>query len=196
MTGLRGPYPGSGATLVIGGVRSGKTKFAQELASAAGSGTVHFIATAQAVPDDRLLAERIARHRASRPAHWQTTEAPVELPVALKAISATPRHGAILVDCLTLWLANILVKAGDPAHDRFPEAARGLVAPYTESLIAALGGCRMPVILVTNEVGSGVAPATTLGNVFADLQGELNVAVAARCAAVYHLVAGIPTRIK
>ncbi len=185
------------ATLVIGGVRSGKSRFVQEYATRlSAGGRVVFIATARHDSSDLSLAARIARHRASRPAHWETVEAPVALSGAITALAIEPPPAAILVDCLTLWLSNMLLRTGDAEAKDFADRARVEFEHETAALLSAIRSASSAIVLVTNEVGSGIAPATALGNVFADLQGELNQAVAAECATVFHVVAGIPTRIK
>ena len=183
--------------LVIGGVRSGKSRVAAQLASELAQGSaVRFIATAKNDPADPVMAARIGQHRSSRPADWVTVEAPVDLAGAILGRKGEASQPVILVDCLTLWLGNVLEAAGDPEKRGFAGRARAEFESAAGSLLKALDAAPQPVVIVKNEVGSGVAPPTTLGNVFADLQGELNQAVAAAARAVYHVVAGIPTRIK
>jgi adenosylcobinamide kinase/adenosylcobinamide-phosphate guanylyltransferase len=142
------------------------------------------------------MASRITQHRSSRPAHWQTVEAPVDLAAAISTPERDDPPACVLVDCLTLWLGNVIEAAGDPDKHGFAARARAEFEPAAGALAAALNAARQPVVLVTNEVGSGVAPPTVLGNVFADLQGELNQAGAAISTAVYHVIAGISVKIK
>ena len=180
-------------TLVIGGVRSGKSCFAADRANRlAGDRTVLFVATARRGPAAGMDA-RIERHRANRPEHWQTVEAPLDLAEALRQASGV---GAALVDCLTIWISNIMYECGDSDSPEFETRARADLDRRVDELLDALRSTDVPVVLVANEVGQGVAPPTRLGVVFADLQGEVNQKVAARAGAVWQLVAGIPVRIK
>ncbi|MBX6323959.1 MAG: bifunctional adenosylcobinamide kinase/adenosylcobinamide-phosphate guanylyltransferase, partial [Rhodospirillaceae bacterium] len=126
------------ATLVLGGARSGKSRYAESLL-AGHAGRRLYVATAEA--GDEEMAERIRRHRARRGAAWETVEAPLDLPQALAAAGAA----AVLVDCLTLWLSNLIHARRDP------EAA-------TAALVAALAARRGPVVLVSTEVGWGIVP--------------------------------------
>lgn len=180
-------------TLVIGGVRSGKSRFAADLASRfAGDRPVLFVGTARRGPSAGMEV-RIERHRANRPDHWQTIEAPLDLTDALRQSSGAV---VVLVDCLTMWLSNVMYECGDSDAPGFEARARAALDRRVDDLLDALTTTRIPVVLVTNEVGAGVAPPTRLGVVFADLQGEVNQKVAARAGAVWQLVAGIPVRIK
>ena len=173
-------------TLVIGGVRSGKSRFAADLASRlAGDRPVFFVATARRGPSAGMDA-RIEIHRANRPEHWQTIEAPLDLAEALRQASGAE---AVLVDCLTMWISNIMYEGGDSDAQEFEARARADLHRRVDDLLDATQQTQMPVVLVTNEVGQGVAPPTRLGVVFADLQGEVNQSVAARAAAVWQLVA-------
>ena len=180
-------------SLVIGGVRSGKSRFAADLASRlAGDKPVLFAATARRGPSAGMEA-RIERHRANRPGHWKTVEAPLDLAEALRQAYGV---GAVLVDCLTIWISNTLHECGDGDAPEFEARARADLDRRVDDLLDALRSTKVPVVLVTNEVGQGVAPPTRLGVVFADLQGEVNQKVAERADAVWQLVAGIPVRIK
>lgn len=171
-------------TLVLGGARSGKSAYAQSLLS----GRVVFVATAPAQAEDPEMAARIARHRASRPPHWKTLEAPLDLLEAVR--SAEPQDAAILVDCVTLWVSNLLY-----TH-------RGLDRRERESRILgaaqAFGGLghRREIVAVTNEVGSGLVPETEVGREFRDLQGRVNQILAGAASRVVLMAAGIPLAIK
>jgi adenosylcobinamide kinase/adenosylcobinamide-phosphate guanylyltransferase len=179
---------------VLGGVRSGKSRFALRTAKElAAGGPVRFIATAVRDSGDSSLSRRIDRHQAERPKGWATIEEPLDLAAAL---SGPGDEQVALVDCLTLWLSNIMAQCGDADAPGFSERARSEVEQRAAALTTALNSQRRHVILIANEVGSGVAPPTTLGNVFADLQGGTNQLAAAHATEVYHLVAGIPQRIK
>lgn len=166
------------SVLVLGGARSGKSRYALGLAEAASPQRV-MIATAQALDDE--MAERIARHRQERGAGWSTREAPLDLVAAL-AEEARPGRAA-LVDCVTLWLSNLLLAGRDM------EAATAELA----ALVPALVG---PVIFVSNEVGQGVVPPSKLGRRFQDGQGRANQALAVVCDAVVLVTAGLPRLLK
>jgi len=168
-------------TFVLGGVRSGKSRFAQRIAS--GSGGVIFIATAK--PSDPEMELRIERHRKSRPAAWRTLEVPVDLDAAIAGLQ-DPNQLA-LVDCLTVYLANVMSKA---------QGKESVIKDHTERLCSALKETRASVILVSNEVGSGVHATTATGRFYCDLLGELNQRVAALADNVILMVAGIPVPIK
>lgn len=163
---------------VIGGARSGKSRYAQARAEAAGSAPV-FIATAEAFDDE--MRERIARHRADRDARWSTVEAPRQLPAAIEALNGA--GAVVLVDCLTLWVSNLLLADAD-----IPVAGRRLC-----DAIARFDGT---LILVANEVGLGIVPDNALARAFRDAAGQLNQSVAATAAEVVLLTAGLPLTLK
>jgi adenosylcobinamide kinase/adenosylcobinamide-phosphate guanylyltransferase len=166
------------SVLVLGGARSGKSAYAQALAESAAPERL-YLATAE--PGDAEMVARIARHRAARGAGWTTREEPLGL---VEALSAEARPGrVVLVDCLTLWLSNLMLVGGDAEADALRLA----------KALAALEG---PVILVSNEVGLGIVPDTPLGRDFRDLQGRANAAIARAADAVVFLAAGVPTLIK
>lgn len=161
-------------TLLLGGARSGKSAMAVAIAASTGL-AVTFIATAEA--RDSEFAERIARHRAERPAHWTTIEEPLELGAAL---SAVPAGNATVIDCLTLWVAN-LFETGLVA-DQIVERA---------SEVAALAKTSPdPVVVVSNEVGSGIVPADVLSRSYRDALGGANTAFSVAAGEAYLVVAG------
>ena len=169
--------------LITGGVRSGKSRFAEELAGAIGGDRVAYVATAEAGDDE--MRRKIARHRADRPDAWPTFESPLDAAGAIDAASALaepPR--AILVDCLTMLASNLLL-AGDEA------SAADRVDRQVAALRDAARRAPAPVLVVTNEVGWGVVPPSTLGRRYRDLLGRANQALAADAARVYLLVAGL-----
>ena len=166
--------------LIVGGARSGKSRFAVERLSP--DAHVVFVATAEA--RDESMAKRIARHRAERPVRWSTVEEPFELAATLRSLDGT--CDGILVDCLTLWVSNLLLR-GD-RDDAIREQA--------EALAGLLGQRRSSITLVTNEVGEGVHPETAMGLRFRDLLGGVNQRVAAACDTVVLMVAGIPLTVK
>ena len=172
---------GNSVILVLGGVRSGKSRYAQQLAQR--SSRVAFIATAER-RDDEEMRLKIERHRSERPTHWKTIEEPLQL--APRVVAAAFDHDAILVDCLTLYASNLLEAFSDPLQ----------AEQQVEQLCHALLTVPCQVILVSNEVGSGVVPAYALGRRFRDLVGEINQRVAAVADTVLLLVAGLPLVLK
>ncbi|CAG9177590.1 bifunctional adenosylcobinamide kinase/adenosylcobinamide-phosphate guanylyltransferase [Cupriavidus respiraculi] len=185
-------------TLVLGGARSGKSHFAEQLATdyaAATGGPVTYIATAyDADQADEEMQLRIALHRARRPAEWHLVEEPVHL---ADAIYANARHnGCVLVDCVTLWLNNLIFTEGRD----YPE--HGLITPppaFTEeidALLTALPTVPGHVILVSNEIGFGVVPMGNITRFYVDELGRLNQKLAAAADCVRLLVAGIPVPVK
>lgn len=184
--------------LVIGGARSGKSRFAQALAEAH-AGEVQLIVTAEIL--DEEMRERVARHQAERPAHWHVTEAPVDLPEAIARLavgcashtdpddahvhpvrSAHPTF--VLVDCLTLWLSNILCTQPDTLERR------------VDALCAAIAAAQGQLLLVSNEVGWSIVPENKLARLFRDEQGRLNQRIAALCDEVTLVAAGLPLKLK
>ena len=166
-------------TLILGGARSGKSRHAQTLAEASGL-AVTVVATARA--GDAEMAQRIARHRAERPAHWHTVEEPLALADTLARHAETSRIQ--VVDCLTLWLLNLL-EAGE---DVFPRERA--------ELLAVLPGLAGDVVLVANEVGLGVVPLGELSRRFVDEAGRLNQALAGIADEVVLVAAGLPLYLK
>jgi adenosylcobinamide kinase/adenosylcobinamide-phosphate guanylyltransferase len=170
----------AGSHLVVGGARSGKSRFALSVQSA--GARVAFIATAEARDAD--MTARIARHRAERPASWHTVEAPLALVSALRGLP--PRTDAVLVDCLTVWVANLLLRG---------QADEAILAD-ADALAALIREGAYDLTLVSNEVGAGVHPETAPGLRFRDLLGLVNQRVAAACQQVTLMVAGVPLTIK
>lgn len=165
-------------TLVLGGARSGKSSFAQRLAEETDGGLV-YIATAQAF--DTEMADRIARHQSDRCSRWQTVECPLDI---ADAIAEHQRDGGpILIDCLTLWLNNLML--GD--HD---------IAEALSCLEYTLKMSTSAVILVSNEVGQGIVPDNALARRFRDEAGWLNQAIARAADEVWFVTAGLPQRLK
>jgi len=166
--------------LILGGARSGKSRLAEKLA--AGSGLeVTYIATSQAL--DGEMSARIAQHRATRPAHWGLVEEPLELARALRDNAAPQR--CLLVDCLTLWLTNLLM-LDDPAR----------LAAERDAFLEALAELPGRIVLVSNETGLGVVPLGELTRRYVDEAGWLHQAVAERAERVVFTVAGLPMLLK
>lgn len=178
--------------LILGGARSGKSALAEQRATDSGL-AVSYIATAQI--GDGEMAQRIAHHRSRRPAHWGLVEEPLQLAAALLAHAAPQR--CLLVDCLTLWLSNLLF-AGQAAQQA--EAGAAVDCPLFVGEIAALLGClpRLPgrVILVTNEVGLGIVPLGASTRLYVDEAGRLNQAIARSAQRVTFVAAGLPLELK
>ena len=165
-------------TLVLGGARSGKSRYAEARVEAQ-SGRCTYIATAE--PGDEEMARRIAEHQARRGVRWRTIEAPLDLVGALEQSSES--DGAVLVDCLTLWLSNLLGAERD-------------IAAETRRLVEVLPHLDGAVVMVSNEVGLGVVPANALARAFVDHAGRLHQAVAGVAQSVVFLSAGLPLALK
>jgi len=163
-------------TLVLGGARSGKSRYAESLIAALPPPWT-YIATARA--GDAEMDARINEHRARRGASWRTIEAPRDLTAALAACARMP----VLVDCLTLWLSNLMLAEAD-------------VETEIENLETALAEAAAPIVLVSNEVGSGIVPNYPLGRRFRDQHGVLNQRIAAHADRVVLIVAGLPLALK
>jgi adenosylcobinamide kinase/adenosylcobinamide-phosphate guanylyltransferase len=174
---------------VLGGARSGKSRYAQaRAAEAAGPGRpVAFVATAEGL--DPEMRERIRRHRQDRPSGWLTLEAPREPARALEGLG--PEAGAVLVDCLTLLISNL--QLAEPGAGAEQEQA---VLGEIRRLLAAARAAPVQVILVSNEVGQGVVPASPLGRAFRDIAGRAHQLVAAEADEVVFLTAGLAQRLK
>ncbi len=163
---------------LLGGARSGKSRLALERAQAL-PGELVYIATAEAL--DEEMSGRIARHRAERGPRWRTVEAPLDLP---DAIAHESDNGKVLVvDCLTLWLSNLMLRERD-------------LAAATAHLLSALALRRGTVLVVSNEVGMGIVPENALARRFRDEAGRLNQAVAAAAGEVVLVTAGLALRVK
>ncbi len=168
-----------GHVLVLGGARSGKTGFAEHLAMRAGDSPL-YLATALALDDE--MRERVRLHRQQRHKRFSTLEEPLALPGALETAART--HDVILVDCLTLWITNLL-------------GANRNVAEAVDELAAALDGIEASrVILVSNEVGLGIVPDNALARTFRDLAGAAHQRLAEICTDVHFVVAGLPMTLK
>jgi adenosylcobinamide kinase / adenosylcobinamide-phosphate guanylyltransferase len=179
-------------TLVVGGARSGKSTWAEQRATQSGR-QVLYVATATAGDDE--MAERIALHQAQRPGSWRTIEEPVHLLQAIQA-NATPGD-AVVVDCLTLWVSNVLLKAIGPERDAdmmLPTAWTAIEASVvneTQVLLTVARDRNLTLILVSNEVGMGVVPATSLGRHYRDTLGRVNQAVGSTADSLILMVAGL-----
>jgi adenosylcobinamide kinase/adenosylcobinamide-phosphate guanylyltransferase len=166
--------------LILGGARSGKSRLAERLAAESGLDVV-YIATSQ--PLDAEMAQRIQAHRARRPAHWQLVEEPLALAPVLQDHAAADR--CLLVDCLTLWLTNLLLQ-DDP----------GRLERECGALLERVGGLPGRVLFVSNETGLGVVPLGELSRRYVDAAGSLHQALAERCERVVFMIAGLPMTLK
>lgn len=169
-------------TLVLGGCRSGKSSYAQELAESVSTTGRYYIATC--VPYDSEMEERVGRHQADRDNTWTTIETPVNISESI--LDAGKSASVILVDCLTLWVTNLLMADKSEAD----------ILLEVEILAGALQSSACPVILVSNEVGAGIVPENSLARQFRDIAGFVNQKVAASVPDVFFTAAGIPIKIK
>ena len=167
--------------LILGGCRSGKSAHALQLAESMGPRRI-FVATC--VPHDEEMQRRVDRHRRERGAHWTTREVPLDLAGTIRRTDSST--DVMLVDCLTLWLSNLLMKRNDEA----------LIKESIRDLADAVGSAAYGVILVSNEVGAGIVPENRLARHYRDLAGWTNQAMATACDRVVWTVAGIPVTIK
>ena len=178
--------------LILGGARSGKSALAERRATESGL-AVSYIATGQA--GDAEMAARIAHHQARRPAHWGLVEAPLQLAQALQQHAAPGR--LLLVDCLTLWLSNLIFQGRSAQQAEAGLAADcPLLGGETEALLAALPALPGRVILVSNEVGLGIIPLGAITRLYVDEAGRLNQRIAALAARVTLVAAGLPLELK
>lgn len=164
--------------LILGGANSGKSRFAEKLAEESGFARA-FIATGQAL--DSEMADRIARHRDRRGTDWVTVEAPLQLARALREEARPGR--ILLVDCLTLWISNLMMADADCERE-------------SQMLVETIGNMESDILIVSNEVGLGIVPDNATAREFRDRAGRLNQLVAACASQVYFIAAGIPIRLK
>ncbi|MBZ5758394.1 MULTISPECIES: bifunctional adenosylcobinamide kinase/adenosylcobinamide-phosphate guanylyltransferase [Rhizobium] len=170
--------PTFGTALVLGGARSGKSSFAEALVTGSGLDR-HYVATGRAW--DAEMAERIRQHRVDRGEGWTTHEEPLDLVGTLGAIDAPGR--AVLVDCLTLWVTNLMMEERD-------------MAAAFASLCKFLPGAKARLVFVSNEVGLGIVPENRMARDFRDHAGRLHQMIAAEATDVYFVAAGLPLKMK
>lgn len=166
-------------TLILGGARAGKSRHAEEMVAASGAASAIYLATAQA--GDVEMAARIMAHKARRDTLWQTVEEPLQLAEALAANAQAGRP--VLIDCLTLWLSNLMLGGED-------------VDDHTDRLLDALAEAPCPLVMVANEVGLGIVPDNRLARDFRDAAGRLNQRVAEAAHRVIFMAAGLPLLLK
>jgi adenosyl cobinamide kinase/adenosyl cobinamide phosphate guanylyltransferase len=185
----------SGLCLVLGGVRSGKSAFAESrvalLSQAAGGPSTLYVATGVATDDE--MKERIRRHRASRPQRWSTLEEPVKLAERLAPeLQGAQSPGAVIIDSLDVWVANLLLENG--ANKR--QATEETVMAAADKLLALVAASSQGFVMVSSEVGLSLVPPDPLGRRFQDLLGLVNQKIAAAATEVFLVVAGLPNQIK
>ncbi|MBV7336040.1 bifunctional adenosylcobinamide kinase/adenosylcobinamide-phosphate guanylyltransferase [Chloroflexi bacterium TSY] len=174
--------------LILGGARSGKSRYAEMLAQELGGNDVLYIATAQAFDDE--MRERIAKHQRERPVGWRTMEAPTDVGKAIQhAANATK---VVLLDCLTVLVSNVLLKHEDP----FTDEATAAVESEIDGLVTNFERLEADVIIVSNEVGMGLVPPYPLGRAYRDLLGKANQRIAGQADIVKLMIAGIPMDVK
>ena len=178
-------------TLILGGARSGKSRYAQSLCGR--SERVVYVATAREdeVAHDHEMRDRVARHRADRPANWTTAEEPLDLP---RAVREAPAEAVLLIDCVTLWVSNLMWEY----RGETTAAQESLILAQVDDLILASrrSECAAEIIVVSNEVGGGLAPEHPVGRAFRDLQGFANQRLARAADKVVFIVAGLPLPLK
>jgi adenosylcobinamide kinase/adenosylcobinamide-phosphate guanylyltransferase len=173
--------------LVLGGARSGKSRMAERLA--AQRAPVTYVATATLEPGDSEMLRRVEKHRSDRPAGWTTREVPRDLAEVLPSL--IDREGSVVIDCVTLWLTNLMLGLGGG-----PALEDDAILATLDRASACVREGSARVIWVSNEVGSGIVPVNDLARRFADLQGWANQRLAATCDVVHLCVAGLSLRLK
>ncbi len=171
---------------ITGGARSGKSRFAEQIAGGFGA-PLCYLATAQVY--DEEMEERVEKHRQRRGESWQTVEEPLHLTQALACCDSA--YQAVLVDCLTLWLTNVLLR-----YEDLGENAEERILEDVHRLVVTLRGMTTPVILVSNEVGQGIVPENRLARRFRDIAGQANQILAAAADEAHVVISGIPLRLK
>lgn len=175
---------------ILGGIRSGKSSFAQEMAIKTGREPVIYLATA--LPIDQEMDLRIKKHADSRPSHWTTVESPYEADRKLVSLCREP--GIIILDCVSVFIANLLISG----HDRgiHSEAIEKEIINRLSHMISEIKKSPAVVIAVANEVGMGLVSEYPLGRVYSDVAGRVNQLLAREVDEVYFLIAGIPMELK
>lgn len=171
---------------ITGGARSGKSVFAEKLALQF-EAPICYLATAQTL--DSEMSDRVRQHKERRGEQWQTLEEPLDLSRALQECDG--RYRVILVDCITLWLSNLLF-----AHEKLGSGIEKRIMADVQQLTDTLRGMTTPVILVSNEVGSGIVPENALARQYRDIAGKANQLLAAAADEVHVVISGIPLRLK
>ncbi len=182
-----------GLTLILGGARSGKSTYAEDLASKLGE-KVLYVATAEALDDE--MRARVVAHQARRPSQWDTLEVPLNVGAVLQTHPAAADADVILLDCLTLLVSNVVLSGGPDAPEPNADTAWSWVQAEVEALLAAHHRLPGHLIVVSNEVGLGVVPAYSLGRTYRDCLGWANQTLARLADRVILMVAGLPVDLK
>jgi adenosylcobinamide kinase/adenosylcobinamide-phosphate guanylyltransferase len=179
-------------TLILGGARSGKSTYAEQLASQGGK-QVTYIATAQGL--DSEMTARIVAHQRKRPSTWETLEIPYDVANDFQARQTRTHPDIVLLDCLTLLVSNLVMRASTDVDAPDERLATDLVASEIKNLLAIIRDLHPDWIIVSNEVGMGLVPPYPLGRIYRDLLGSANQRLAAVADEVYFMIAGIPMRL-
>jgi adenosylcobinamide kinase/adenosylcobinamide-phosphate guanylyltransferase len=181
-------------TLLLGGARSGKSRTAEKMAKSLGE-RVLYVATAEA--KDEEMRARIEAHRSKRPATWRTIEVASSVGSAVQRALVESEADVVLLDCLTMLLSNVILEGLPNAEVEKLDvtAARARVSAEVDALLTSFRSCDVPWIIVSNEVGCGVVPATDLGRSYRDLLGWANQRMAEAADSVYLMVAGLPVNV-
>jgi len=180
-------------TLITGGARSGKTSYAEKLAAKSGCGVI-YLATAAKASSDIEMRERIRRHRADRPIGWATVEESISLGATLRECAHANR--CVIIDCLTLWLSNLLLADGTDGGDVTLLQPGSIMAAERAVFLDSLRTAPGSIVVISNEIGMGVVPLGALNRCFVDEAGRLNQEVAALSSRVIWMVAGCPVMAK
>jgi adenosylcobinamide kinase/adenosylcobinamide-phosphate guanylyltransferase len=177
--------------LILGGARSGKSRFASEMAGRL-AGRVLFVATGEAL--DEEMRQRIEAHKRNRPSSWRTVEVPTG--VGRRIGEEISDVQVVIVDCLTLWVSNVIGQCGDDPEQISAELVEERLATEIDELIRCIDGSTATFILVSNEVGMGLVPESRLGRLYRDILGKVNQVLAERADEVYFMLGGIPVSLK
>ncbi|WP_248930106.1 bifunctional adenosylcobinamide kinase/adenosylcobinamide-phosphate guanylyltransferase [Paenibacillus hamazuiensis] len=192
------PAGRGGMALVTGGARSGKSGFAERYAAmlaARSGGPVIYIATSQLW--DEEMERRAALHRERRPKEWRTIEAPYDLENAIAQLQETAPTGTVLIDCVTMWISNLLLEPGPDGEERWAEPeAEERILQRVKKLADRLRQAPFSSVLVTNEVGHALVPEYPLGRVFRDIAGQANQTLAQEADDVFYVVCGMPLNLR
>lgn len=177
--------------LIVGGARSGKSRFAQETASSLGQ-SVLFVATAEAL--DEEMRQRIEEHKRTRPSGWRTLEAPYDVGRRIRDEAGSAQ--VVIVDCLTLLMSNLIGRCGGDSEHVDTDLFAARLSSEIEELVDSINSVQASFIVVSNEVGMGLVPGSSLGRLYRDHLGKANQDLAQRADLVYFMVAGIPMVVK
>lgn len=179
-------------TLITGGARSGKSSFGEKIAQFRGGKEVYYLATAEV--KDKEMETRVKKHQAQRSEHWTTIEEPL---AAEEALSSLPTSAVVLMDCITIYISNLLFEEKAETEAELDKMAKEkYIIEKMEKLVAVIRKKDMEAILVTNEVGQGIVPGNKIGRIYRDIAGRVNQYLAGEAEEVYLTIAGLPLEIK